>query len=211
MQMTTESTEASSPSSFTEAYRIYAQRVARWAYNFGGADIDVEDIVQEVFLVVSRKWTSYRAQGSFTSWLFEITRKIVANHRRRHWRFWTRGDQEELEGLPSHGLDPAAELERRRLAALFYRALDRLPEKYRAVFVLYEIEDQSIHAISELCKLNPSTVRVQLARARQRFIGSYQKLLCKEASAEGVSLSELAQTTVARCRPALAGLREGQS
>ena len=67
MQMTTESTEASSPSSFTEAYRIYAQRVARWAYNFGGADIDVEDIVQEVFLVVSRKWSSYRAQDSFTS------------------------------------------------------------------------------------------------------------------------------------------------
>src|SRR5512136_2227650 len=60
---------SATPSCPAEAYRAYAQRVARWAYNLGGSDIGAEDVVQEVFLVVTRKWTSYRAQGSFTSWL----------------------------------------------------------------------------------------------------------------------------------------------
>jgi RNA polymerase sigma factor (sigma-70 family) len=178
IQVTMVAGAATTPSSPAEAYRDYAQRAARWAQILGGSDIGVEDVVQDVFLVVTRKWTSYRAEGSFTSWLFEITRRVVANHRRRQWlRIWRWGGDEELERLPARGPDPAAELERRRLAALFYRALDQLPEKYRTVFVLYEIEDSSIKAISELCQLNPSTVKVQLTRARQRFARSFQKLL----------------------------------
>lgn len=203
---------ATTPSSFAEAYRNYAQRAARWAYNLGGSDIDVEDVVQEVFLVVSRKLANYRSEGSFTSWLFEITRKVVANHRRRQGgRFWHKGDQADLESLPSHGLDPDAELERRRLAALFYRALDQLPEKYRTVFVLYEIEDLSIKEISDLCRLNAATVKVQLARARHRFIAAYQKLLHKEANAEGTSVYEISEKAVVPNPPALARLAEGKS
>jgi RNA polymerase sigma-70 factor (ECF subfamily) len=208
--------QATTPPSFAEAYRNYAQRTARWAYNLGSSDIDVEDVVQEVFLVVSRKLASYSAEGSFTSWLFEITRKVVANHRRREsWRFWRKGDQEgleeELENVPSHGLDPAAELDRRRLAVLFYHALDQLPEKYRTVFVLYEIEDMSVLSISELCRLNLSTVKVQLARARQRFISSYQKLLRKKAGTEGTSLLDIAERTVVPSPAVLVRVGKGKS
>jgi len=188
MQAAVVTGRAITPSSFAEAYRDYAKRAARWANKLGGSDIDVEDVVQEVFLVVSRKLASYSGQDNFTSWLFEITRKVVANHRRREgWRFWCKGGQEDLESVPSYGLDPGAELERRYLAVLFYRALDQLPEKYRTIFVLYEIEDMSIQEISELCQLNVSTVKVQVARARHRFIHSYQRLLRREASAEVTS------------------------
>ena len=199
------STGGGGPSSPAQAYRDYAQRVARWAYNLGGADIGAEDVVQEVFLVVTRKWTSYRAQGCFTSWLFEITRRVVSNRRQR-LKFWRRGGDAGLDRLPAQGLDPAAELERRRLAALFYRALARLPEKYRTVFVLYEIEDSSIKEISELCQLNPSTVKVQLIRARQRFIHAFKKLLDRQARVEGVSLLEIARSTVGVSR-----FHEGES
>ncbi len=185
------------PSSFAEAYRDYAQRVARWAHNLGGLGTEVEDVVQEVFLVVSRKLPAYKADGSFTSWLFEITRRVVANHRRRQGRhFLRRGSEESLEGLAFQGLDPAAELERRRMVALLYRALDQLPEKYRTVFVLYEIEDLSIQAIAELCRLNPSTVKVQLSRSRARFVRAYQKLVHKEAGSLGDSLARIAERTV---------------
>jgi RNA polymerase sigma-70 factor (ECF subfamily) len=170
------------PSSFEEAYRDYAQRTARWAQLLGGADVDVEDVVQEVFFVVSRKLAAFQGEGTFTSWLFDVTRKIVANHRRRQaWRFW-RSAPEVLERVPSLALGPDAELERHRLRALLFRALDRLPEHYRAVFVLYEIEGQSTHAISELCRLNLSTVKVQLARARHRFIEAYRRQLRRDAS-----------------------------
>jgi RNA polymerase sigma factor (sigma-70 family) len=194
MRATVVAGPATTPSSFAEAYRDYAQRVARWAHNLGGFDTDVEDVVQEVFLVVSRKLPSYTASGSFSSWLFEITRRVVANHRRRQGRhFCGRGNAETLESLPAQGLDPAAELERRLMVALFYRALDQLPEKYRTVFVLYEIEDLSVQAISELCRLKLSTVKVQLARSRARFIRAYQTLVRKEDSMSRISLSEIAK------------------
>jgi RNA polymerase sigma-70 factor (ECF subfamily) len=203
-----EASPLTAPSSFAEAYRDYAQRTARWVHALGGAHLDIEDVVQEVFLVVSRKLSGFRGDGSFASWIFEITRKVVANHRRRQRRrFWYAGtDQEELESLPSPSEDPGAQLDRRRLIALVYRALDRLPDKYRTVFVLYEIEDLSTLAIAELCQLNRSTVKVRLARARARFIDAYQTLLHKQASMVGTSLSGIA-TGLASARSATVELQ----
>ncbi len=166
------------PASFQEAYRDHAQTAARWARQLGGSDIDVEDVVQEVFLVVSRRLASFRGQARFSSWLFEITRKIVANHRRRQrWRFWRSGNEASLASVPSHLPDPAVELERRQTVARFYRALDQLPEKYRTVLVLYEIDGMSTQAIADLRQLNLSTVKVQLSRARIRFLKHYQDLM----------------------------------
>jgi RNA polymerase sigma-70 factor (ECF subfamily) len=171
------------PASFQEAYRNHAQTAARWARQLGGAEIDVEDVVQEVFMVVSRRLSSFRGEARFSSWLFEITRKIVANHRRRQrWRFWRSGNEESLACAPSHERDPAAELERRQTVTLFYRALDRLPDKYRTVLVLYEIEGLSTQEIADLRELNLSTVKVQLSRARERFLKQYQQQLKKEKS-----------------------------
>jgi RNA polymerase sigma-70 factor, ECF subfamily len=198
MQATVAAAQATAPSSFAQAYREYAQRVARWAHNLGGYGGDIEDIVQEVFLVVSRKLPSYVPNGSFTSWLFEITRRVAANHRRHQGRQLLRADgQEILESLPAQGLDPAAELERRVMVALFYRVLDQLPEKYRTVFVLYELEDLSTQAIADLCQLKLPTVKVQLARSRARFMRAYEKLVRKEASVAGLSPTEIADKIVA--------------
>jgi len=168
------------PASFDEAYRDHAQSVARWARNLGGAEIEVEDVVQEVFLVVSRRLRDFRGEARFGSWLFEITRKIVANHRRRHrWRFWT-GKHDVALATAASGPDPAAQLEQRRAAAIFYQALDRLAEKYRTVLVLFEIEGLSTQAIAELRGLRLGTVKVQLVRARQHFLACYQQLLNQE-------------------------------
>jgi RNA polymerase sigma-70 factor (ECF subfamily) len=190
MSMQVTADPATVPSSFEEAYRDHAQTVARWARRLGGSEIDVEDVVQEVFLVVSRRLSGFRGEARFTSWLFEITRKIVANHRRRQrWRFWRSGNQLEnqrsLDRALSPALDPAAELERQQTIAFFYRALDHLPEKYRTVLVLYEIEGMSTQAIADLCHLNLSTVKVQLARARARFLMHYQQFVLGKGSRQG--------------------------
>jgi RNA polymerase sigma-70 factor (ECF subfamily) len=178
MQATVAPATFSPPASFQEAYRDHAQTVARWARQLGGSDMDVEDVVQEVFLVVSRRLSGFRGEARFSSWLFEITRKTVANHRRRQrWRFWRSGSEASLASAPSDLPDPAAELERRQSVACFYRTLDQLPEKYRTVLVLYEIEGLSTRAIADLRGLNLSTVKVQLARARLRFLKHYQGMM----------------------------------
>jgi RNA polymerase sigma-70 factor, ECF subfamily len=170
---------ASAPASFEEAYHDYASCTARWARDLGGTEVEVEDVVQEVFLVVSRRLRDFRGDARFSSWLFGITRKIVANHRRRHrWRFWASSNDRTVP-VPVFSCDPVAELEQRRKVELFYRALDCLPEKYRTVLVLYEMEGMSTQGIADFCDLKLTTVRVQLVRARERFLGHYQDLINK--------------------------------
>jgi RNA polymerase sigma-70 factor, ECF subfamily len=188
--------DASAPGSFEEAYRAYGARVARWAARLGGSEVDPEDIVQETFLVVSRKWSTVRDDGNFVSWLFQITRKIVANHRRRlRWRRMWSG-QQDVASVRFEGPDPDAQLERRRLVALFHRAVERLPEKQRTVFVLYELEGMSTAAIAELTQRNLSTVKVQLSRARDAFVAAYQRLLRREGGHEETDLARLAERVV---------------
>jgi RNA polymerase sigma-70 factor (ECF subfamily) len=168
------------PTSFEEAYREYADTAARWAQQLGGTGVDVDDVVQEVFLVVSRQLGRFRPSARFSTWLFEITRKITANHRRRHrWRFWRSSTPHGVDSLPSLGQGPDAELERRQTVDRFYQALDRLPEKYRTVLVLYEVEGLSTQEIAELRQLNLSTVRVQLGRAREGFMKHYREMMEK--------------------------------
>ena len=167
------------PASFEQAFRDHAQSVARWARQLGGADIEVEDAVQEVFLVVNRRLSEFQPDARFSSWLFEVTRKIVANHRRRQrWRFWQNNDV--LARLPSQVGDPVAEIERQQSVARFYAALDRLPDKYRTVIVLYELEGLSVEASAELRNLKIGTMRVHLSRAREQLVAQYQRLLRRE-------------------------------
>jgi RNA polymerase sigma factor (sigma-70 family) len=172
------------PASFEVAYRQHADTVAGWAQRLGGSNVEVDDVVQEVFLVVSRQLARFRGDARFSTWLFEVTRKITANHRRRHrWRFWRSGAEpaqdRTAENQASQVPAPDAELERRQAVAQLYHALDELPEKYRTVLVLYEIEGLSTQEIADLRQLNLSTVRVHLARARERFTKHYRQLLKK--------------------------------
>jgi RNA polymerase sigma factor (sigma-70 family) len=171
------------PASFEEAYHAWADTAARWAQQLGGSGVDVEDVVQEVFLVVSRQLGRFRGDARFSTWLFEITRKITSNHRQRHrWRFWRTSVPHDPDSAPSASPAPDAELERRQTIDQFYQALDKLPEKYRTLLVLYEIEGMSTQAIADLGGLNLSTVRVQLGRARGIFMKQYREVLGKVKS-----------------------------
>jgi RNA polymerase sigma-70 factor (ECF subfamily) len=171
------------PASFEEVYREYADTTARWVQQLGGSSVDVDDVVQEVFLVVSRQLGRFRGDSRFSTWLFEVTRKITANHRRRHrWRFWHTQTSHGVDNRPSDRPMPDVELERRQTAERLYQALDKLPEKYRTVLVLYELEGMSTQDIADLRQLNLSTVRVQLGRARDCFMKNYRQLLKKGKS-----------------------------
>lgn len=182
MRHTAAVAETPQPTSVADAYRENAHRVARWAARLGGPSVDVEDIVQEVFVVVSRRFDGFRGESSFATWLFGITRKVVANHLRR-LRVRSADVGPETSTLGLTGSPPDAELERRQAAQVFYTALARLAEKYRTVLVLFEVEGMSVHEISELSGIKLSTVRVQLARARKKFIEHYQEILRQERRA----------------------------
>jgi RNA polymerase sigma-70 factor (ECF subfamily) len=161
-----------------ELYRRHASDVGRWAARLGGPRIDVDDVVQEVFIVVSRRLAAFRGEARITTWLFRITDRVVRNHR-RWWavrRIVTRLTDRHRDQLRARDDDPLEALERRAAAGQAYRVLDRLPEKCRRVLILSELEELPPEEIARLLDARIETVRVWLHRARRMFLQKIQEL-----------------------------------
>ncbi|MBI4817933.1 MAG: RNA polymerase sigma factor [Deltaproteobacteria bacterium] len=151
-------------------YRAHASDVARWAGRLGGPAVDVEDVVHEVFLVVRGELAMFRGEAKLTTWLYRITLNVVRHHRRKQrlasWFGWA-----EEGATPADVL-----LERKEEIQTLYRVLDTLPEKYRTVLVLHEIEEKSGPEIAELTDVTVSTVWVRLHRGRKLFLRALDRL-----------------------------------
>ncbi len=149
-------------------YRLHASDVARWAGRLAGPELDVEDLVQEVFVIVRWRLAEFRGDAAITTWLFRITQNVVRRERRRaRWgRWWT--SDEGIEVACDRD-DPERVASRREDVVQLYRALDRLSEKLRTVVILHEIEGLSGEAIAALLDIEANTVWVRLHRARKRL------------------------------------------
>ena len=157
---------------FDAIYRQYGRTVARWAARLGGPHISVEDIVQEIFLVVSRRLPGFRGEAKLSTWLFTITDQTIRNRRRRErWRrFVSRLTRHIEDTTDAMQPTPLEEIERHQAVDRFYRILDEMPHRHRSLLVLFEIEAQSAAEIGQLMDLKPATVRVRLHRARADFL-----------------------------------------
>ena len=164
-------------------YRAHAPTVARWASRLAGPDADVEDLVHEIFLVAGRRLPEFRGDAKVTTWLYRITERIALGDRRRdRFRRWfarTRAVEIQRSFSPSQPT-PLDALERQQAAESAYRILDRLPDKYRTVLILFELEEMSGEEIAALTGLKPATVWVQLHRARRRLLSQVKRALGRE-------------------------------
>jgi RNA polymerase sigma-70 factor, ECF subfamily len=162
------------PLDLDEIYRAHASTVARWVSRLGGPSADVDDLVHEVFLIVDRQLVDFRGDAKLTTWLFRIAERVVRGRRRkdriRRWLARSRRADVERSAVSPAPLTPIEELERRRASATVYRILDRLPDRYRDVLILFELEGVSGEEIAALTGRKPATVWVHLHRARQRFL-----------------------------------------
>jgi len=169
-------------------YRAHAAKVGRWAARLGGPSIEVEDIVQEVFLVAKRRLVSFRPDGggSVTTWLFRTTERIVKATRRKQRlrRLFGVAPADDGAGADIAGSIPSDELERRQEIALVYRVLDRLPERQRRVLILFELEGLSTDDIAALVGARVGTVRVWLYRARAAFLQHHEAITARDRKME---------------------------
>jgi RNA polymerase sigma-70 factor, ECF subfamily len=165
------------PRDFDAIYHRYGRVVARWAARLGGPAVSVDDVVQDVFLVVSRRLSGFRGEARLRTWLFRITEKTIRNaHRERRRRHWiSRLTRRIEEGAPAPQPTPAEQQERREAAEAFYRILEKLPARYRNVLVLHELEAMGTGEIAELLGMKVATVRVCLHRARAAFLRHVQR------------------------------------
>jgi RNA polymerase sigma-70 factor, ECF subfamily len=164
-------------------YRAHAATVARWASRLAGPGVDVEDLVHEIFLVAARRLSEFRGEAKVTTWLYRITERVALDGRRRdRFRRWFSHVRSlEIEQVYSHSQPtPLDALERRQSIEMVYRILDRMPDRYRTVLILFELEEMSGEEIAALTGIKQTTVWVHLHRARARFLTEMRRALGKQ-------------------------------
>ncbi|MEZ5977062.1 MAG: sigma-70 family RNA polymerase sigma factor [Planctomycetota bacterium] len=152
------------------AYRVARQMVA-------DAE-EARDLAQEAFLRVYRSIDRFDFQHEFTTWLYRIVTNLGIDHlrRRRPIATGTDDDQPEFEQVDEDAAMPSDRIERGETAQLVRACIDRLPEHFRVVLALRELEGLTCQEISRIVGATPVTVRWRLHRARKLFAELWERL-----------------------------------
>ena len=157
---------------FKEHHRF----VWRVLAHLGVAPADLEDALQEVFVVVHRRLGDYREQDKVRAWLYAICARVARGFRRSMLR-----RRIQLSGtVPERAREAAQpdEVANQEALRLAQRLLEALPEKQRAVFLLYEVEQMPMSevAIAVDCPLPTAYARLRKARERVLALVARSKL-----------------------------------
>lgn len=136
-----------------------------------------EDLVQETFLRVYRNRHNYKAISNLSTWIYTIAlnlaRSELRKRKRRHFFSLNASPHENSsrEGidLPDMNAGPGDHLEQNELGRAIQRAIDQLPEKYKSVIVLRDIEEMSYEQIGEILRCPTGTVKSRVNRGRLRL------------------------------------------
>jgi RNA polymerase sigma-70 factor, ECF subfamily len=152
---------------FEDIYAAELDYVWHTLRRLGVPDRDREDIAHDVFVIVHRKLATYDPARSLRAWLFGIAYRVVADHRRRG-----RTKNELLEDPPEPAVAAPAHDDR----DLVHKALATIDLERRAVFILHELDGQSIPEIAKVIDAPENTLYSHLSRARRDFAAAVAKL-----------------------------------
>jgi len=167
---------------FDELVAAYETTVHRILGQLNVVGADVEDLTQDVFLRIYRNLHRFRGQSSFYTWLYRITVNVFFDHNKKRKRADVRLTrlQGALVDASNQGPDPQdpfrATLEALTLDA-FSRAIQLLPEPFRDVVAMREVDDLSYEEIAMITGISIGTVRSRLSRARARLKESLRPML----------------------------------
>jgi RNA polymerase sigma-70 factor (ECF subfamily) len=171
-------TDAPVPVSVAPAFdAVYAQHVRlvwRTVRAFGVADAQLEDAVQDVFVVVHRRLHEFAGRARIETWLFAIARRVAGAYRRTASRKTDR-QQAIDEVVLASADDTFAAISRAQAAAAVAAVLDTLDEDKRIVFTLVELEQMSVPDVAELLGINLNTAYSRLRLARRAFESAVTK------------------------------------
>jgi RNA polymerase sigma-70 factor (ECF subfamily) len=160
-----------------ELFRDYAPRIYHLARRLLANEADAEDVTQEVLLQVLRKLNTFRGEAAFPTWLHRVTVNAALAHRRKQAIREERRLPDPLEQLQHGNGSHAAPVRRwsispeqlaldRETQEQIERAIAQLPEGYREVYVLADVEGLPNAAIAEMLELGVPAVKSRLHRAR---------------------------------------------
>ena len=154
------------PEAFAELLTRHGPRLRAHVLRLLGASDEVDDVVQETFVVAWLKLPTLADPGAVEGWLRRVaSRKAVDRLRRRHPSVALAAEE-----LPDDDRAPALVVQTRSELVALHAALDELPQAQRRCWVLRELADYSYGDIAEELTVPVSTVRGLLARARKGVV-----------------------------------------
>lgn len=163
---------------FGELVNRYGDKVYRLAYRITSSQNDAEEILQEVFLILVEKLSTFRKESRFSTWLYRVASNAsfmyIRNTRKSSGKELSLDDYKPyndygvLEGVEEKDWSgrPDSQLLGKEGTELIERAIGELPEEYRVVFHMKDIEKLTSKEISRILKLSVPAVKSRVLRAR---------------------------------------------
>ena len=158
-----------------ELYHRFRRQIAANLYRVLGDRGDLDDLVQEVFVIAFRGLEKFRGDARLSTWIYRICVNVALGRIRTRKR---KPPAIGVADLDSAAADPSLverpeqpdrALQRQQDQARVYAALETLAPKKRIVLYLHEIEGRDLKEIAYLVDSNPVTVRTRLFYARREF------------------------------------------
>ena len=156
---------AGDPTAERVLYDTHVDRVFRLVYRISGDMDQARDYVQETFIKAFAKLGEFRAESALGTWIGAIAISVALNGLRKVKRARTREvgiDQAPDIGRMPREADPD-------LRTRLHQAIDGLPEGYRTVFVMHDVEGYTHEEIGSMLGIQSGTSKAQLFRARARL------------------------------------------
>ena len=144
-------------------YRAHFNTLFRTARALGVSEAQLDDVVQEVFIVALRKHQAFEGRSSPKTWLTGILVNLVRNRR----RLVKRPTDHQVDALVEPAADPELTVARGQARDRVLAVLAALPDEQREVWALTELEAMTAAEIAEALDISPNTVSSRLRLARQ--------------------------------------------
>ncbi len=131
-------------------------------------DTEAEDVLQETYIHAFTHLSEFRAEARLSTWLTRIAlNEALGRRRQRRPTVDVKAIEAMAAPFSTHDLDPEAAAALTEIRRLLERAVSSLPEHFRIVFVMRDVEEMSIEETALLLGLQPQTVSSRLHRARR--------------------------------------------
>ena len=158
----------------------YASRVFRVARGIARTDADAEEVVQDVFLTLARKIETFEGRAALGTWIYRVATNAALLKRRGKRHQVETSLEESLPAFKDDGhrdgpraylladwsQTPESDLLNGEARAVLSRAIDQLPEAYRAVLILRDVEELSNEETARILDESVSSIKSRLHRAR---------------------------------------------
>ncbi len=159
---------------FERLYKLHSRRVYGLCHRIAGNRLEAEDLTQEAFLQLFRKIHTFRGESSFSTWLYRLTCNVILARLRRKRppevsldsRVEPSEDRSRLRmelGAPDLRLSGALD------QVILRKAIDQLPQGYREIFLLHDVEGYKHEEIAEIWGCSTGNSKSQLFKARLRL------------------------------------------